>query len=90
MKIFYIYFALINIAALIVMGADKLRACRHRWRIPERVLFLMAFLGGSVGSVLGMLLFRHKTQHTKFVIGMPLLMVAHVVLCIVLSSVVAR
>jgi uncharacterized membrane protein YsdA (DUF1294 family) len=53
------------------MGVDKWKAKNHRWRIPERVLFLTALLGGFVGSNLGMQLFRHKTKHVKFVVGMP-------------------
>ena len=70
-KVFFFYYVIINIVSLFIMGIDKWKAKNHRWRIPERVLFLSALLGGSVGSNLGMQLFRHKTKHMQFVIGMP-------------------
>lgn len=55
------------------MGIDKRRAIRHEWRIPEATLFLIALLGGSMGSIAGMQLFRHKTRHWYFVWGMPII-----------------
>ena len=63
-----------NLLGLMSMYVDKQRAIRHQWRIPEKVLFLVAFLGGSVGSMVGMYLFRHKTKHWYFVVGMPLIL----------------
>lgn len=71
MKYLYVYLALASIVAFVLMGVDKLRARRHRWRIPERTLFLTAVLGGSPGAILGMLLFRHKTRHNLFTVGLP-------------------
>jgi len=68
-------FVLINLAGLCLMGIDKRRARLGKWRIPERTLFLIALLGGSIGSLIGMYLFRHKTRHLKFVIGMPLILI---------------
>ena len=65
----------INLAGFLAMGADKRRAARHQWRIPERTLFLLALLGGSAGSWAGMYAFRHKTRHWYFVVGMPLILV---------------
>ena len=53
------------------MGIDKRKAIKHQYRIPEKTLFLVAILGGSLGGFLGMELFRHKTKHMKFVIGFP-------------------
>lgn len=67
------YYVIINLAGLIIMWLDKKRAIRHQWRIPEATLFLIALLGGSLGSIIGMQLFRHKTKHWYFVWGMPLI-----------------
>ena len=66
------------------MGIDKRRAIRHEWRIPEATLFLIALLGGSMGSIAGMQLFRHKTKHTAFVIGMPCILIIQIILAAVL------
>lgn len=70
------YLGFINLAALMLMAADKRRARQHQWRIPERVLFGAALLGGSAGAWIGMYLFRHKTKHWYFVLGMPLILAA--------------
>ena len=80
MKYLYIYLAVINVVAFILMAVDKYRACRHRWRIPERTLFLPALLGGSLGALLGMWMLWHKTRHKVFVIGLPVLFILQVVL----------
>ena len=66
MQILSIYLSLINALALLLMLADKQRAKKHRWRIPESVLLASAALGGSLGALLGMWLFRHKTRKAKF------------------------
>lgn len=55
------------------MAADKKRARRHQWRIPEKILFGISLLGGSAGTWLGMYLYRHKTRHWHFVVGLPLI-----------------
>ncbi|MDE7224928.1 MAG: DUF1294 domain-containing protein [Acetatifactor sp.] len=65
------YLICINLAGLISMGLDKRKAIRRQWRISESTLFLIALLGGSMGSIMGMQLFRHKTKHWYFVWGMP-------------------
>ncbi len=65
------YLICINLAGLVSMKVDKRRAIRHQWRISEATLFLIALLGGSLGSIIGMQLFRHKTKHWYFVWGMP-------------------
>lgn len=75
LKIFIIYVVIINIISFIVMGTDKRRAVNHKWRIPEKTLFLLAIIGGSIGTNLGMKVFRHKTKHMKFVIGMPAILI---------------
>lgn len=66
-----VLFAVMSAALFIVMGADKRRARRRQRRVPEATLFLLALLGGAVGGVLGMQVFRHKTAHLKFIIGFP-------------------
>ncbi|KQL32885.1 hypothetical protein AN960_23235 [Bacillus sp. FJAT-25509] len=66
---FMFYLVIINIISFAIMGIDKSRAKRKAWRIPERILFLFAIIGGSIGSILGMYYFRHKTKHPKFVFG---------------------
>ena len=68
-----IYLAVINIAAFILYGIDKQKARNHQWRISEACLICVAVLGGSVGALLGMFVFRHKTKHIKFLIGVPLI-----------------
>ncbi len=76
MKLLCAYLFLINVIGFVLMGADKRRAKTGRWRVPEASLFGTALLGGSVGSLLGMLAFRHKTRHASFVTGMPLILIA--------------
>ena len=71
-----IWLAAANLLGFVLMGADKRRARKGLWRIPERTLFLSAILGGSVGTIAGMWTFRHKTKHWYFVFGMPLILLA--------------
>ena len=79
MKILLYYLLIINAVGLILMLTDKLLAKGNRRRIRERTLFLVAIVGGSVGSILGMYLFRHKTLHTKFTLGFPLILALQVI-----------
>ena len=65
---------IMNMLAFCLMGVDKHRARTRQWRIPERVLFGAALLGGSAGAWAGMYLFHHKTRHWYFVVGMPLIL----------------
>ena len=83
-KILAVYLLVINLAAFLMMGLDKLRAKHDRWRISEKALFLSALLGGSLGSILGMQVFRHKTQHWYFRFGMPLILILQLALAGVL------
>lgn len=76
---FFCYLAVANLFGLWIMGADKRRARLHRWRIPEKYLFLAGIVGGSAGTWAGMYLFRHKTKHWYFAAGMPLIFAVHVV-----------
>ncbi len=66
------------------MGIDKRKAQRSAYRIPEATLFTIAIMGGSLGSVLGMYLFRHKTKHWYFKLGMPIILVLQVALAVLL------
>ncbi|MCI8597741.1 MAG: DUF1294 domain-containing protein [Lachnospiraceae bacterium] len=74
------YLTLINLLAFLLMAIDKSKARHRKWRIAEKTLFLTAILGGSIGSILGMQLFRHKTKHTSFVIGMPCILICQILL----------
>ncbi|WAA11642.1 DUF1294 domain-containing protein [Fervidibacillus halotolerans] len=67
---------LMNIFGFIVMGMDKRRAKRQKWRISERTIWLTALLGGALGITIGMYVFRHKTKHLSFKLGLPFLIVA--------------
>ena len=80
MKYFLWYLLLINAAAFTLMLVDKQNARKKRWRIPERTLIGSAALGGSIGALLGMYTFRHKTRHPKFTLGIPAILVAQIVL----------
>lgn len=79
-KIAVAYAIIANIVGLSVMRIDKRKAIRHKWRIPEKTLFLVSILGGSIGTWAGMYLFHHKTKHWYFVIGMPLILIVQLVL----------
>ena len=62
----YIYLIIINIISFILYGLDKYKAINNKWRIPEMVLISISFLGGGIGSILGMITFRHKTKKISF------------------------
>nr|WP_317325820.1 DUF1294 domain-containing protein [uncultured Flavonifractor sp.] len=69
-----------SILAFVLMGVDKWKARRERWRVPEKTLFLAAALGGSPGAILGMYAFRHKTRHWYFKWGLPAILIAQLAL----------
>lgn len=75
-----IYLLVINIIAFIVYGVDKWKAQRNRWRTSEKMLLFLAIIGGSVGALVGMYTFHHKTLHKKFVLGVPLILVIQVII----------
>ncbi len=77
----------INIIAFLVMGLDKLKARRGWWRIPESILFLLALGMGAAGILAGMLVFRHKIRHAKFLIGVPVLLVLNIICCYYVTSI---
>lgn len=78
------YFALINLIAFALMGIDKRKAIKGAFRIPEATLFIIAIIGGSIGSIVGMYTFRHKTRHFKFVYGMPAILIVQILLVVLL------
>lgn len=86
MKLLWIYLLIINIVAFLVMGWDKRSAIKHHQRIPEKTLFILALIGGSLGSISAMVLFHHKNRKPKFLIGFPVIFVLQIVLIIQLLS----
>ena len=86
MKYFLLYLLLINAAAFVLMLVDKIKARKNRWRIPERTLIQSALLGGSVGALIGMYTFRHKTRHPKFTLGIPAILIAQIALAVFLIT----
>ena len=73
------YIVLINVLAFSLMGIDKYKAKHNKWRIKERDLFLLSFLGGAIGSYFGMYMFHHKTQTSSFKFGIPLLIALNLI-----------
>ena len=82
LKYVLIYFAVINIIGFLAMLIDKEKAKRGSWRIPEKTLFMITFLGGGIGTIAGMYLFRHKTKKLKFTIGFPVILITEIGLII--------
>ena len=80
-----IWVLLWTLVSFALMGIDKWKAIHHRHRIPEKTLFFTAALGGSVGAMLGMSLFRHKTRHWSFKLGMPAILVVQILLALAVS-----
>ena len=80
MEVLWIYLLVINVAAFVMYGMDKKRAVSGQWRIPEKSLLLAAAVGGALGALLGMQIFRHKTRHLKFTVLVPLCLVLWAVL----------
>ena len=74
------YLAAVNLAGFFLMGIDKWKAKRNAWRISEKALFLPAVLGGAVGAIVGMRVFRHKTKHWYFRFGMPAILIFQILL----------
>ena len=79
------YLVLVNALAFLLMLIDKQKARRGSWRIPEATLLGIAAMGGSIGGILGMRLFRHKTRHLKFALGLPLILAAQIGLILLLK-----
>jgi len=81
-----VYLLLINAAGFLLMLADKHKARKKLWRIPEATLLLIAVFGGSIGSLLGIYTFRHKTRHLKFTVGIPVILAVQIVACILVFT----
>jgi len=77
-----VYYSLLNIFAWILMGIDKKRAIKNKWRISENMLMSLSILGGCVGTLIGMVTFKHKLSKKKFTITIPLFIVFHWILTI--------
>ena len=90
MKLLLYYLLIINAAGFLLMLVDKWKAKKNRWRIRESTLLLVAALGGSVGSLLGMYIFRHKTLHLKFTVGIPVILAGQCVLAVVVMALAAK
>lgn len=82
--IIILYAVAVNVVSFIMMGVDKRRAIKRAWRIPESTLFVLAIIGGSIGSIIGMHLFHHKTRHWYFLYGMPVILALQVILILAL------
>lgn len=77
-----VYFVSVNLIGFAFMGIDKYKAKKRAFRIPEATLFIIAIIGGSIGSLLGMYAFRHKTRHRSFTYGMPFILLVQIALII--------
>lgn len=80
------YLGAINFIGLIIMGIDKLKAKKRAWRVPESTLFVIALIGGSLGTTMGMFLFRHKTKHWYFRYGMPAILIIQIAVVVILMN----
>lgn len=82
LKNIIIYIIAINIIGFLAMFIDKQKAKRGYWRIPEKTLFILTFLGGGIGTISGMYLFRHKTKKMYFIVGFPAILITQIILII--------
>lgn len=81
-----IYLVTVNCLSFIIMGVDKHKARKRAWRIPESTLFVLALIGGSLGSIAGMHLFHHKTRHWYFLYGIPAILIFQILLVLLLVT----
>lgn len=84
----FLFLLLLNALGLILMLVDKQKARKNKWRISEATLFSVAAVGGSVGILLGMYLFRHKTKHIAFTAGIPAILAVQIILAVILYGVI--
>ena len=82
------YLVAINTITFLIYGLDKLKAKKSKWRIPEHTLLLLAIVGGSIGALLGMKTWRHKTMHKKFRYGIPFILALQIGICLYLSKII--
>ena len=81
-KILYIYLLIVNLIGFSIMFIDKNRAIHKEWRISEKKLFFIAIIGGSIGLYAGMHIFKHKTKHLKFILGIPFIFILQIITAI--------
>ncbi|CCY79587.1 putative uncharacterized protein [Mycoplasma sp. CAG:877] len=86
MKIFNYYLILINIIGFILILVDKIKACKNKWRIKENTLLFISIIGGSIGELISMLIFHHKTKKNKFIIFIPLLILIQIIIYLYLKK----
>ena len=82
------YLVIINIVTFVVYGIDKWKAKRGNWRISEATLLMLAVIGGTIGALLGMKVWQHKTMHLKFKYGLPLILLAQIALIYLIIRVI--
>ena len=82
-----IYFVVVNFLSILMFFIDKKKAEKNLWRISEKALILVSILGGSVGALIGMYTFRHKTKKLKFTVGIPVILILQIVLIIYLNTI---
>ena len=87
MRELYLYLAVVNVVAFALYGLDKYKAKTGAWRVPEKTLLGIAAIGGSIGALVGMNFFHHKTKHWYFCVGIPLILALQIALPIVLTRV---
>ncbi|SFO89747.1 DUF1294 domain-containing protein [Prevotella sp. tf2-5] len=85
-NVFPYYLIFINIVTFLVYGIDKWKAKQGSWRISEATLLMLAVIGGTIGALLGMQVWRHKTMHKKFKYGLPLILLAQIALIYLISN----
>ncbi|QGH21741.1 DUF1294 domain-containing protein [Clostridium butyricum] len=83
-KIIFLYLIVINICGFLIMFIDKIRAVHKEWRIPEKTLMFVSLIGGSIGMFAGMHIFRHKTKHIKFTLGVPFIFIIELITAVYL------
>lgn len=83
-----IYILIINLIGFFSMGLDKFKAKRGAYRISEKALFIIALIGGSIGSIIGMYRFHHKTKKNAFVFGMPMILITQIVLILMYFGII--
>jgi len=86
--IFNIYFFIVNIISFVIYFIDKKLAIKHRYRIPERILIMLSIIGGSIGSLLSMMFFHHKTKHMKFIILNPILVCVWIYIILSINKII--
>ncbi|MBF7811639.1 MULTISPECIES: DUF1294 domain-containing protein [Clostridium] len=82
LKVVFTYLLIINLLGFLIMFIDKQRAIHKEWRIPEKTLIGISIFGGSIGMLIGMSSFRHKTKHKKFTIGVPFILLMQIFIAI--------